>query len=230
MTPSEGAGFAPGPLVELSGVGLEVGKPTRTRILHPTDLRIDAGERIAIVGPSGAGKTTLASIIGALQQPSEGGYRFAGQELVGQTRAQLARFRSRHVGFVFQRADLIEHRTARANVELGITQPLARAERRDLSSRALRRVGLEHLEGRLAAHLSGGEQQRVAIARALVKSPSLIIADEPTSALDQHTGQMVLDLLADIGEAGTTLILVTHDRRAVASVRRTVTIVDGAIA
>lgn len=230
MAPGEERAASPGPLIELLGVGLEVGKQPRTRILHPTDLRIAVGERVAIVGPSGAGKTTLASIIGALQQPSEGSYRFEGQELVGQSRTQLARFRSHHVGFVFQQAHLIEHRSARANVELGITDAsLGRADRRDHAMTALRTVGLDHIEGRLGAHLSGGEQQRVVIARALVKDPSLIIADEVTSALDQRTGQMVLELLAGIGEAGTTLILVTHDQRAVASTRRSITIVDGAI-
>ncbi|MBO9521906.1 MAG: ABC transporter ATP-binding protein [Nocardioidaceae bacterium] len=223
-TPGSGA------LVELSGVGLEIAHPVRTRILQPTDLEIVAGESVAIVGPSGAGKTTLASIIGTLQSPSEGSYRFAGQEMVGKTRKELARFRAGQLGFVFQQAHLVEYRTARANVELGLTDPsLNRAGRRELSMEALRRVGLHRLGERLAAHLSGGEQQRVAIARALVKAPSLVIADEPTSALDQRTGQAILELLAGVGTLGATLVLVTHDERAMGTAGRVVTIVDGGI-
>jgi len=217
-----------GALIELRGVGFAVSQPVATRILHPLDLDVRAGSALAIVGPSGAGKTTLASLIGALQMPSEGSYRFAGSEVVGRSRRALAAFRSRHLGFVFQNSHLIDERSAIANVALGITDlSMARTERAERSHRALELVGLAGLADRRAGDLSGGERHRVAIARALAKSPSLVIADEPTAALDQATGQAILDLLRDVTSAGSTLIVVTHDGRAAAMADDVVEIVDG---
>lgn len=220
-----------GDLVELVGVGFQVDHPVRTRILHPTDLRIGVGASVAVVGPSGAGKTTLASIVGALQQPTEGLYRFDGHEMVGRSRRDLAAFRSRHVGFVFQHSHLIEERSTIANVELGVTDPTVdRAQRRARSLDALEVVGLADIATRRAGDLSGGERHRVALARALVKSPSLVIADEPTAALDQATGQAILELLASMTGRGTTLLVVSHDVRAAEMADQVVTIVDGRVA
>lgn len=220
-----------GDLVELVGVGFQVDHPVRTRILHPTDLRIGVGASVAVVGPSGAGKTTLASIVGALQQPTEGLYRFDGNEMVGRSRRDLAAFRSRHVGFVFQHSHLIEERSTIANVELGVTDPTVdRAQRRARSLDALDVVGLADIATRRAGDLSGGERHRVALARALVKSPSLVIADEPTAALDQATGQAILELLASMTGRGTTLLVVSHDVRAAEMADQVVTIVDGRVA
>jgi ABC-type lipoprotein export system ATPase subunit len=215
-------------LIQLRGVGLEVFTPASTRILHPLDLDVVAGSSVTISGPSGAGKTTLASIIGALQPPSEGAYRFAGSEMVGSSKRDLARFRSTHLGFVFQHSHLIEERSSIANVALGITdQTMSRQDRDERCEHVLDLVGLAGLAGRRAGDLSGGERHRVAIARALAKSPSVLIADEPTAALDQHTGQAILDLLAQVTARGATLIIVTHDVRAAEVADQVVSIVDG---
>ncbi len=226
--PSKADSASVGPLVELRGVGLEVHAPVSTRILHPLDLDIEHGTVVALVGPSGAGKTTLASLIGALQEPSEGSYRFDGATVTGMSRREVAQFRAREVGFVFQHSHLIEERSALANVELGLTYPgVARAERANLGREALEWVGLSGLADRRGAYLSGGERHRVAIARALVKSPRLIIADEPTAALDQENGRSVLDLLAKATDRGATVVLVTHDRRAADRADRVWEILDG---
>jgi len=216
------------PLIELRGVGFAVTTPVSVRILHPLDLDIAAGASVAIIGPSGAGKTTLASLIGALQPPSEGSYRFDGTEMTGRSLRELAAFRSRHLGFVFQNSQLIEERTAIDNVDLGITDAgMPGAERAERCLRALDIVGLTAIADRSASALSGGERHRVAIARALVKNPSVVIADEPTASLDQATGRSVLGLLADLTDYGTTLIVVTHDERAASMVDQIVSIVDG---
>ncbi len=206
---------------------MEVSQPVPTRILHPLDLDIDSATAVAIVGPSGAGKTTLASVIGALQQPTDGSYRFDGTEIVGMSRAGLAEFRAREVGFVFQNSHLIEERSVIANVELGLVGSTPRAERRQLCAAALDWVGLAAIAGRRSAFLSGGERHRAAIARALVKSPRLIIADEPTAALDQETGRTILKLLSSATARGATVILVTHDPRAADYVDSIHRIVDG---
>lgn len=217
-----------GPLIALRGVGFAVTAPVPVRILHPLDLDIAAGASVAIVGPSGAGKTTLASLIGALQRPSEGSYRYGGEEMVGQSSKQLGRFRSEHLGFVFQNSHLIDERTAIANVDLGITHVhIPSAAREERCREALDVVGLAPLAHRRTAALSGGERHRVAIARALVKRPSVVIADEPTAALDQSTGQAILDLLAEFTTRGTTLIVVTHDVRAARMADQVFSVVDG---
>lgn len=218
-------------LIELQSIGLTVDAPRRTRILHRIDLRVQAGSSLAIVGPSGAGKTTLASIIGALQPPTEGSYRFEGTEMVGRSRRDLARFRAHHLGFVFQQSDLIDERTAQANVGLGIVDSrLTYRDRERRSHEALARVGLEPIADRRAGDLSGGERHRVALARALVKSPTLVIADEPTAALDQAAGREILHLLTQVTARGATLIVVSHDERAAAMTDRVLRIVDGVTA
>lgn len=215
-------------LVVLRGVGMEVSAPVPTRILHPLDLDVRAASAVAVMGPSGAGKTTLASLIGALQQPTEGSYRFDGTEVAGMSRAGLAEFRARDVGFVFQHSHLIDERSVVANVELGLVHSgLSRADRAEACRAALEWVGLDPLAARRSAFLSGGERHRVAIARALVKSPRLIIADEPTAALDQETGRGILELLVGATERGATVILVTHDPRAAQYVDAVHRIVDG---
>jgi len=217
-------------LIDLREVGLEVTSPVPTRILHGVNLEIRAGCSLAILGPSGAGKTTLASIIGALQAPSSGSYRFAGAEVLGRSPGRLAAFRARHMGFVFQNSHLIDERTAHANVDLGIVDTnLSPDERAARIGEALSSVGLAHVAHRRAAHLSGGERHRVALARALVKQPSVVIADEPTAALDQATGQDILDLLATVPGRGATLIVVSHDQRAARMADEVVTVIDGAV-
>lgn len=227
MSPSR-TDAEPAALIELRGIGLTVAAPAATRILHPTDLDVLERSSVAIVGPSGAGKTTLASIIGALQEPTEGSYRFKGRTMTGLSRRHRASFRSRHLGFVFQHSHLIDERTAIANVALGITDPtVPRDERIGRSREALDVVGLGNLAERRAGDMSGGERHRAAIARALVKKPSIIIADEPTAALDQTTGQSILDLLGSVTDHGSTLLVVSHDHRAADMADHVVTVVDG---
>jgi ABC-type lipoprotein export system ATPase subunit len=218
-------------LIDLQGIGFAVARPVPTRILHPIDVTVTRGTSLAVVGPSGAGKTTLASIVGGLQDASEGSYLFDGTQIRGLTRSELARFRAENVGFVFQNAHLIDERAAWRNVALGIVDPgLRRAEIEERSRAALAAVGLGHVADREAALLSGGERQRVATARALVKEPRLVIADEPTGSLDQRTGLAILELLFSLTSTGTTLVLVSHDPRAATLADRCLTLVDGRIA
>jgi ABC-type lipoprotein export system ATPase subunit len=217
-----------GVLIKLRGIGLEVTTPVRTRILNPVTLDINAGTSVAVIGPSGAGKTTLASIIGALQPPSEGSYLFNGREVVNLSRTQLAEFRAKHLGFVFQSSHLIEERTALANVELGLVDAtIRRSECVSRSLEALAHVGLADIASRRGADLSGGERHRVAIARALVKEPSLVIADEPTAALDQATGMGILELLRAVTDRSATVLVVSHDQRAADMADQVIRIVDG---
>ncbi len=216
------------PHISLRGIGLEVQSPVATRILHPMDVDIAPRSSVTIMGPSGAGKTSLASIVGALQQATEGSYLYDGVEMRGQSRRALARFRSKHLGFVFQHSHLVEERSAIANVMLGLTDmELPFPQRETRAEETLELVGLRPLAHRRAGDLSGGERHRVAIARALVKSPKVVIADEPTAALDQRTGQSVLELLGSVVHRGSTLIVVTHDVRALEAADQVVEIVDG---
>lgn len=218
------------PLVELRGVGLVVERPARVQILSGIDLAIAAGSVTSIIGPSGAGKSSLASIIGALQPASEGSYLFQRQEIAGLSARQLARFRAKNLGFVFQNAHMIEQRTALGNVDLGVVEDnVPKLERRERAMDALSRVGLGSLADRRVAAMSGGERHRVAIARALVKDPVLLIADEPTASLDQVTGERILELLASVVRDVCTLVVVTHDQRAADMADAVVEIVDGAV-
>jgi len=213
------------PLVRLDGIGLEVTAPVPTRILHPVTLSIQNRTSVAVVGPSGAGKTTLASIIGVLQPSSEGEYWFDGTNVSKLNTRRRADFRRDHIGYVFQNANLVDERNAWQNVALGLTDPtidLREVEQR--AKTALDGVGLSSVAERTAGLLSGGERQRVALARAIVKQPDLVIADEPTGSLDQATGQAVLDLLFGIG---ATLLMVTHDIKAARRANQTVSIIDG---
>ncbi len=198
--------------------------------LRAIDLRIDAGELVAIVGPSGSGKTTLMEILGCLLQPSAGEYRFKGRPVQTIQPDGLSRLRGEEIGFVFQAFNLLPRMTAVENVELPLTyRRVAARERRARALRALDRVGLGARVRHLPAELSGGERQRVAIARALVGEPSLILADEPTGNLDSHTGEEILGLLRALHADGNTVVLVTHDVRIADEAERTVTIRDGRI-
>ena len=184
-----------------------------------------------MIGPSGAGKSTLASIIGGLQNATEGSYLFDGVEIRSLAPRELARFRARNVGFVFQNAHLIDERSAWRNVVLGLTDAPLRGDSVERRSRdALGLVGLADIADREAALLSGGERQRVAVARAVVKNPTLLIADEPTGSVDQKTGAAVFELLFSLTAKDVTVIIVSHDGRAAALADRCVTIVDGKVA
>ena len=184
-------------------------------VLDRLDLRVEAGEFVAIRGASGSGKSTLLHVLGCLDRPSAGDYRFAGQPMQMLDDDALSAFRANDVGFVFQSFHLLPELTARENVALpflyrgGVAE--AGGDVEQAVSEALAQVGLSERAEHLPAQLSGGEMQRVAIARAVVKRPRLLLADEPTGNLDSATGREILDLLAGLNRGGTTLILVTHD-------------------
>ncbi len=193
-------------------------------------LSIGRGENVAVIGPSGSGKSSLMNILGGLDRPSSGAYRFDGEDVGGFTDDELAAFRRRRIGFVFQSFQLLPRLTALQNVELPmIYAGLPPKDRRERAAALLERVGLGTRMGHKPTQLSGGQQQRVAIARSLANSPDLLLADEPTGALDTHTGQEVLALFRQLNSEGLTLILVTHDLEVAAAARRRISFRDGLV-
>jgi putative ABC transport system ATP-binding protein len=184
--------------------------------LQHVTLRIEAGSFVALMGPSGSGKSTLLNLLAGLDRPTDGTIRVGDHRLGELDEDDLATFRARHVGFVFQFFNLIPVLTARENVELPLfLTPFSKAERRTRADTALRVVRLAERADHFPHQLSGGEQQRVAIARALVTDPALIVADEPTGDLDHKNAEDVLALLRALRtEFGKTIVIVTHDSRA----------------
>jgi putative ABC transport system ATP-binding protein len=197
--------------------------PEKVDVLHGIDLDIGRGEFVALMGPSGSGKTTLLNLIGGLDTPSEGQIEIEGERLDTMTPGQLANWRSRHVGFVFQFYNLMPMLTAQKNVELPLLlTPLPASERRRRAEIALGLVGLAERRSHKPNELSGGQQQRVAIARAIVSDPTFLICDEPTGDLDRQSAEEVLSLLQLLNrEHGKTIVMVTHDPRAAAYATRT---------
>jgi len=199
--------------------------------LVEVSVSVTAGEVAAIMGPSGSGKSTLLNLIAGLDRPTEGTVTVAGQRIDKLGEGALARFRARHIGFIFQFFNLLDDLTVSDNVLL--PAQLAGASRRRARARAaelLDRMGLADQRNAYPARLSGGQRQRVAIARALVNSPELLLADEPTGALDTATGQEIGRLLSELNAAGQTLVLVTHDPALAARyAARTIEIVDGQV-
>jgi putative ABC transport system ATP-binding protein len=198
--------------------------------LAGVSLRIERGEHVAVVGPSGSGKSSLMNILGGLDRPTAGHYRFDGEEVGAFDDDALAEFRRRRIGFVFQSFQLLPRLTALQNVELPmIYAGVPPAERRERATKLLERVGLGPRKSHRPTQLSGGQQQRVAIARSLANNPDLLLADEPTGALDTHTGQEVLALFRELNAEGITLVLVTHDPGVAAQAHRRVSFLDGLI-
>jgi lipoprotein-releasing system ATP-binding protein len=201
-------------------------------VLRGVDLTVDRGEFLALRGASGAGKSTLLHLLGGLDTPNAGEILFEGRNLLALSNSNLAGFRNRSVGFIFQSYHLFPELDALENVclparmaRIGVDDCVPRARK------LLERVGLQDRIDHKPYELSGGEQQRVAIARALINEPTLILADEPTGNLDSHTGEEIIDLLCDIQrERHSTLIVATHDAKAAARAPRMVQLVDGQIA
>jgi putative ABC transport system ATP-binding protein len=183
--------------------------------LERVSLRIERGRFVALMGPSGSGKSTLLNILAGLDRPTSGDVRVAGRDLNALSEDELARFRARHVGFVFQFFNLIPVLDALGNVELPLLlTSLKKRERRERALTALRVVGLAERADHKPSELSGGEQQRVAIARAIVTDPEIVVADEPTGDLDAHNAVEILGLLRDLcREFEKTVVMVTHDPR-----------------
>jgi putative ABC transport system ATP-binding protein len=218
----------PSNAISLSGVNLALGRgAARVHILRQIDLNIGRGEAIGLLGPSGSGKSTLLMVMTGLERPDTGSVVVAGQELQQLDEDDLARFRGKHIGIVFQAFHLIPTMTALENVAV----PLEFAGARDALQRAekeLAAVGLAQRLHHYPAELSGGEQQRVALARALAPDPELIVADEPTGNLDEATGREIIELLfRGHRERGTTLVLVTHDIELAARCDRVVRLHSG---
>ena len=191
------------------------GKET-VEVLSGLDLNVEQGEFLAIMGPSGSGKTTALNLMGGLDNPDSGAITVQGERIDSLSRAALARWRSRHVGFIFQFYNLMPGLTAERNVELPLLlTSLSRADRKAHVATALEIVGLSDRAKHRPNELSGGQQQRVAIARALVADPDLLICDEPTGDLDRHTADEILGLLQNLNKKqGKTIIMVTHDQKA----------------
>lgn len=201
------------------------------QVLKGIDLDISAGTTTALVGASGAGKSTLLHILGALDRPSSGTVTYKGQELFTRSDRELADFRSRTIGFVFQFHHLLPEFTALENVMMPAL--IARREKHLAHQQArtlLTEVGLEHRLNHRPGELSGGEQQRVAIARALVMEPELLLADEPTGNLDAKTSEAIYELLVKIQkQTGISMVVVTHNERIAARMERVVRLLDGLI-
>ena len=218
------------PVAELTGVIRTYPGHPPVRALQGIDLRIDPGELLGIVGPSGSGKTTLLNILGTLDRADAGSVRIDGHDVSTLADRQLSALRAHRIGFVFQQFFLAPGVSALDNVAYGLLYTgLPLAERRRRARQTLARVGLADRTHHRPSELSGGQNQRVAVARALVGRPSLLLADEPTGALDSESGAAVLELLRELHEDGTTIVVITHDHDVARLLARRVHLRDGQV-
>lgn len=204
------------------------GRPVNA--LRNVNLTINAGDYVSIMGPSGSGKSTLLNLLGCLDRPTAGSYRFGAEETAGMSEVQLSRLRRHQIGFIFQFFHLVPRLTAAGNVELPmIFAGISPQERAERARQALDGVGLTLRADHRPEQLSGGEQQRVAIARAVIMNPAVLLADEPTGNLDSASGGEIVGLIERMNERGLTLIVVTHDPTLGARARRQIRLRDGEI-
>ncbi|GLY05710.1 peptide ABC transporter ATP-binding protein [Actinoplanes sp. NBRC 101535] len=216
------------PVIELTGVTKAY--QGGVHALRSVDLTVEYGEMLAIVGPSGSGKSTMLNLIGTLDRPTEGTVRIDGYDVAALSDRQLSALRSRRIGFVFQQFHLAPGRDALGNVADGLLYTgLSRREREQRAEAALDRVGLRDRVTHRPHQLSGGQKQRVAIARAVAGQPPLLLADEPTGNLDSASGVGVMEVLHDLHTAGTTVLVITHDREIADSLPRQVPMLDGQV-
>ena len=201
-----------------------------TVALNHINLEITEGEFVAVMGPSGCGKSTLLNILGLLDNPTEGSYKLIGEEMALLKEKERTQKRKGKLGFVFQSFNLIDELNVYENVELPLTYLGYKvSERKSMVEDILRRMNLSHRAKHFPQQLSGGQQQRVAIARAVVTNPKLILADEPTGNLDSKNGTEVMNLLTELNNEGTTIIMVTHSQHDASYAHRVVHLFDGSV-
>ena len=201
-----------------------------TTALNQVSFQIEEGEFVAIMGPSGCGKSTLLNILGLLDNPTDGSYLLLGQEVAKLKEKDRTKFRKGNIGFVFQSFNLIDELNVFENVELPLRYlNIGAAERKKRVTEMLKRMNISHRAKHFPQQLSGGQQQRVAIARAVVSNPKLILADEPTGNLDSKNGKEVMDLLTELNDEGTTIVMVTHSQKDAAVAQRIINLFDGRI-
>jgi len=220
------------PLVRINNVHKHFTRGSeRIDVLQGATLDIPNGDFLALMGPSGSGKTTLLNLVGGLDTPTGGSIDVAGQRISGMRGGELSRWRSRHIGFVFQLYNLLPVLTAERNVELPLLlTKLSRAERRKRVAIALKVVGLTERARHYPRQLSGGQEQRVGIARAIVTDPTLLLCDEPTGDLDRKAGDEILELLTTLNrDHGKTIVMVTHDPHAAERAKRTLHLEKGVL-
>lgn len=200
-----------------------------TPILHDLSFDIEEGDFVSIMGPSGSGKSTLMHILGLLDRPTSGSYKFKGREVEGLSDDELAVFRNEKIGFVFQAFNLLPRTTVLENVELPLFYSRDHKDSYGRAKKVLEAVGLGHRLNYFTNQISGGEKQRVAIARALVNDPAVIFADEPTGNLDSKSGVQIMEILQRLNEEGKTIILVTHETYTAEHAKRIIRLKDGHI-
>lgn len=198
--------------------------------LNEVSFEINQGEFVSVMGPSGCGKSTLLNILGMLDKPESGSYEFLGNEVAQLNEKGRSDVRKKNIGFIFQNFNLIDELTVFENIELPLLyNKVSSAERKIRVNELIEKIGIAHRASHFPQQLSGGQQQRVAVARALITKPPLILADEPTGNLDSSHGNEVMELMCELNEAGTTIIMVTHSAHDASYSNRIINLLDGQI-
>ncbi len=198
--------------------------------LNQVSFEIKKGEFVSVMGPSGCGKSTLLNVLGMLDKPESGSYKFQGTEVSGLNEKGRSSVRKQNIGFIFQNFNLIDELTVFENIELPlIYNKISASERKERVNKLIEKIGIAHRSSHFPQQLSGGQQQRVAVARALITNPPLILADEPTGNLDSSHGNEVMELLCNLNEAGTTIVMVTHSSHDASYSQRIINLLDGQI-
>ena len=198
--------------------------------LNEVSFEIKKGEFVSVMGPSGCGKSTLLNILGMLDKPESGSYKFQGKEVSHLNEKGRSIERKQNIGFIFQNFNLIDELTVFENIELPLLyNKVSTSERKTRVNELIEKIGIAHRSSHFPQQLSGGQQQRVAVARALITKPPVILADEPTGNLDSSNGNEVMELLCELNEAGTTIIMVTHSSHDASYSNRVINLLDGQV-